>query len=352
MVMVAACAVLVGISYLMLDILSGMVVAPKTPVREVEAAGEFFLSTAGGEVVAMEMSADGDMLALLEEPPGGGKARLRVFDLTREKSAVFEEEISGRDLAWLGYSRLLVYEDGGNICLLDAVTLERRELTSGPERDYRPLPSPDGRYVLWTRLERGGEQGGTAQMWVMEPEGGEATPLANKAELAAWDPAGGRVVSVGKGYGAPEGGGAEYYLQVATVGRQGWEYLAPCEGEPRFLWWPSPQEALYVAPWRPSDQSATRAVWFGVSGMGETRKAASSESLGEDPSRYRFYPARRGERVAYIGDKGLEYLDHHAGRIYRYPRLSAACPLAWDEAGGWIYYCGEGGIYRVAQRGG
>ncbi len=56
--------------------------------------------------------------------------------------------------------------------------------------------------------------------------------------------------------------------------------------------------------------------------------------------------------MAYGGDKGLEDLDSRDGRIYRYARLSASGPIAWDEAGGWIYYSAEGGIYRVALRGG
>ncbi|MBC7231069.1 MAG: PD40 domain-containing protein [Actinobacteria bacterium] len=351
-VMVAACAVLVGISYLMLDILSGMVVAPKTPVREVESAGELVLPTAGGEVLDLEVCGDGRLLAVLESPTGSATSLLRVFDLSRVGEAVLERETGARGVAWVGDSRRLVYEDGGDIRLLDAETGEEVRLTSGPEVDYDPLPSPDGRFILWTRSKGEGRPGSAAQMWVMDSESGEAEMLAPRAELAAWDPAGGRVASRGRGYLAEGSGGSEYYLQVATRGRQGWEYLASCKEEPLFLWWPRLDKTLYVAAWRPSDQAATRAVWFEVGDTGEEKKAASSESLGDDAARYRFYPSRRMARVAYIGDKGLEYLDYDAGRIYRFTRVSAACPLAWDEAGNGILYCGEGGICRVALPGG
>lgn len=349
--MVAACVVLVGISYLMLDILSGMVVVPRTPVREVESPGELVLPAAGKEIVAMDVSSDGEMIALLEEPPEGGMARLSVSTASGGGGALYEREVSGSSLAWLYGSRRLVFEDAGDIRLLDAGSMQTMDLTTGPEIDYDPLPSPDGRHILWTRSERGAQAGSAVELWVMDSGGGDPRMLAPKAELAAWDPSGGKVISRCKGYGTADGGGTEYYLQVAEPGREGWEYLAQCEGEPRFLWWPVLGEMLYLAPWRSSDQARTRAVWFKVGEAGESEKAATSESLGDDPSFYRFYPSRRGARVAYVGEKGLEYLDYEQRRIYRFTRLSASCPLAWDEAGGWLFYCGEGGVYRVAFRG-
>ncbi|NPV60535.1 MAG: hypothetical protein HPY75_12865 [Actinobacteria bacterium] len=350
--MMAACVVLVGISYLMLDILSGMVVVPRTPVREVESPGELVLPATGMEIVAMDVSSDGEMIALLERPAQGGISRLSVLTVSGGGGAFYEREVSGRSLAWLYGSRRLVYEDGGDIHLLDAESTQTMELTKGPEIDYDPLPSPDGRHILWTMSEKGAQAGGAAEIWVMDSGGGDPRMLAPLAELAAWDPSGGKVISRGKGYGTGDDRGSEYYLQVAEPGKEGWEYLAPCEGEPRFLWWPALGETLYVAPWRSSDQARTRAVWFKVGETGEAEKAATSESLGDDSSRYRFYPSRRGARVAYVGERGLEYLDYEQKRIYRFTRVSASSPLAWDEAGGWLFYCGEGGVYRVAFRGG
>ncbi len=71
-VMVAACIVLVGISYLMLDVLSGMVITPKTPVEEVAREGELAVPLEGAEMLSMQVSVDGRFLAYIATRQSGG----------------------------------------------------------------------------------------------------------------------------------------------------------------------------------------------------------------------------------------------------------------------------------------
>jgi hypothetical protein len=349
-VIVASCIVLVGISYLMLDILSGMIVTPKTSVREVASRGDLLIPLEDVEILSMQVSADGRFLACVERPVSGGNAVLRVIEVGEGNRTVFEQEIDGMRLAWMGDAPHVVYEDGGDIYLLDVEAGERENLTASPEYDSDPIPSPDGRYIVWTVSSEAADSG-SSDFWLMETDSGEKDFLAEAQVLAVWDSSGGRLMSRHDTAISGEGGNYRYFLQTAVPGRPGWENYADCEGDVRFIWWPSRDTVLYVGPLLVKEQHDVKGVWSRAEQPDRIKKVASTEGLGEDTSFYSFYPSRGDERLAYVGELGLEYLDYEERVIYRYTALKAMTPLAWNEAAGEIYYIGFEGIYHVEAAG-
>ncbi len=345
-VMVVSCVVLVGISYLMLNILSGMVTTPRTPVKEVAAEGALLLPLHDTAVRSMQVSADGRFLAYIAGPQPEGQASLRVVELDGDGGTVFSGEVDGARLAWMGDTHFLVYEDRGDIHRLDVEQRASENLTASPEYDNDPIPSPDGKSILWT-ISPQGPASGERDFWVTDAEGGGKAFLAEAQALAAWDPAGGKIVSRHDKALSPAAGSYRYFLQTAVPGREGWENYVECEGEVRFVWWPAQNTVLYVTPEVAKGQGTFKGVWVKAEPPDRLKNMASSDGLGYGASYYSFFPARTGERLAYVGEKGLEYLDYGERAVYRYPGLQARTPLAWDEAAGELYYIGPEGIYRI-----
>lgn len=343
--MVASCAILVGISYFMLDILSGMVVTPKTQVKEVTAEGTLSVPLEDTEVRSMQVSGDGRLLAYIGGQPKGS-AVLRVVELGGGLRTAFSGEVDGAKLAWLGDTPYLVYEDGGDIQLLDVAQGASENLTASPAYDGNPIPSPDGRYILWTISQQGASE--SPDFWVMDADGSGKTLLAEAQALAVWDPAGGKVISRHDTALSAADDDYRYFLQIAVPGREGWEYYVECDGEVRFIWWPAQDTVLYLAPIPIKGQDMVKGIWYRAEPPDVLKKVASTDGLGYDEAYYRFYPAREEERLAYVGEKGLEYMDYEERIIYRYPDLGAEAPLAWDEVANELYYTGPEGIYRVA----
>jgi hypothetical protein len=349
-VMVASCIVLVGISYLMLDILSGMVVTPKTRVKEMASEGVLFVPIEGGEILSMQVSGNGRLLAYIEMPVSGGSAVLRVAELDSDGRTIFEQEIGGKRLAWLGDTSDLVFEDGGDIHLLEAEAGEQENLTASPAYDSDPIPSPDGRYILWT-VSPPAAAGEPSDFWLMQADGADKAFLAEAQALAVWDSSGGRVMSRHKTSISAGEGLYRYFLKTAVPGGQGWEHYADCDGEVSFIWWPSRDTVLYVGPLLVKEQDMVKGVWSRVEQPDRIKKVASTDGLGYSAAYYSFYPSRRDGRLVYVGEKGLEYLDYEERVIYRYPQLEARIPLAWNEVANEIYYVGPEGIYRVGAGG-
>jgi WD40 repeat protein len=346
--MLAVCGVLVGVSYLMLYILSGLIVAPKTPVQEIAGRGELVLSIEDDSVPSMQVSAGGRYIAfttLADE----SQATLRVVDLTQDLEETQSLKISGQKLAWLGSSDLLVYGDQGDIHLMEVTRGTTSNLTASAAYDRDPEPSPDGRYILWTVYSEG-EEPQEPELRVMNSDGSNPLTLAPLADLATWDPAGGRVISRAN-TAIPYGGEAySQVLQSAVPGGSGWNYFTECDGEARYIWWPAQDELLYVSPQSTKGRDIVKGVWFQVRDPDALSKVASTDALSYEERYYHFYPSRTGKRLAYVGEKGLEYLDYEEKIIYRYTDITGiepGTPLAWNEAAARIYYLGPGGIYGV-----
>jgi hypothetical protein len=350
-VMVASCVVLIGVSYLMLNILSGIVITPKTPIKEYADTGELILPLHDGAgVSSMQVSMDGRFLAYIEhkgERPGGS---LKVVELTGGLSELISLDIVGENLAWLGSGSSLVYENSGDVYVLDVVEGEPVNLTASTEDDRGPIPSPDGRYILWTRSSS--NQGDLEPgLWVMEADGGNQVSLADYQSLPTWDPAGGKVMSRRDTAFNASGDSYRHSLQLAVPGGMGWEFYAECDGEVRFIWWPTQDAVLYVSPATVKGEDTVRGVWVKAERPNKLKKVASTSGLSFDEAYYHFFPSREGERLAYVGELGLEYLDYEERIIYRYPYLEAQTPLAWNEAAEELLYMGPEGIYRVSLKG-
>lgn len=158
--MVAGCGILVGISYLMLDVLSNMVVVPQTPIQELDNQGEMMVSLPQANLFSMQVSVDGQFLAFIQDNGQGASGTLKVLYLKQDMGQLVSQSIQGQQLAWLGTSDDLVYEDHGDIFRLNLPNATSRNLTASDEYDSKPLPSPDGKSVMWTRRPLGGGGGG------------------------------------------------------------------------------------------------------------------------------------------------------------------------------------------------
>lgn len=345
-VMVASCIVLVGISYIILDILSGIVIVPKTDVEEVFGEGELLIPLVEAEIRSLQVSGDGSYLAFIAERSSDRSATLRVFELEGGPREVHMQDIEGSELAWLGYSQSLVFEDRGDIYRLDLTQGTSDNLTASSAYDSDPLPSPDGRYILWT-VDAEDPEGEGPGFWVMADDGSGKAFLAEKQDLAVWDPAGGMVISLRDDAGTGGEAANSCQLQTAAVGGAGWEDYALCDSEVRYIWWPAQDTVLCVGPESVKGEDVIKGVWIRVRRPEKIRKVASTEGLGQEEIYYVFYPSRTDQRVAYVGRKGLECFDYDARLIRRYPDLGARPPLAWNEIQGEVFFWGPEGIYSV-----
>ncbi len=340
--MLASCVILVGLSWYLLNLLSGMVRFPNTPVEVSGEVGELLIPLEE-EAISMQASLDGRYLAVVTRYEEKGNI-LQVLDL-ESGEAVWKKEIDGQRASWLGSQRILIFEDGGDIFSLDVEGNELwpANLTRSGDRDIDPLPSPDGEHILWTRLP---SVGGEAEFWVMEADGEGLRSVGNRKDLATWSPDGKSLISVERRYSSGGEGEGGTYLQRTGLDGEGWRHYADCSRWVGFLWWPEQEEVLYVAPYRVGEE--TRAVWFRVNPGGKDEKEASTEGLARDTSLYLFYPERRGSRLAYWGERGLEIYDRRKGIIKRYPELErTGLPLAWREERDEILWQGPGGVYRL-----
>jgi hypothetical protein len=345
--MVAACGILVGISYLMLDVLSNVVKVPQTPVEAVESQGEMVIPLGEGGLSAMQVSADGRYLAYIENTTQGQMGDLVVVEISSEARRVFSQGIQGRQLAWLGITQTLVYEDQGDIFRLEVPKGSPVNLTASPDNDSDPLPSPDGSKIIWMKQAAGVSQP-EGNFWLMDADGGNKKQLAGHADLPVWDPLGATILSLGNIMMSAAGGSDTYFLQTIEESGSSWDYYAECDRKPLYLWWPEKDALYYVAPYPSGGNTGAKGVWFKVEDPNSVKRVASTVGLSADESYYQFFPSRKSELLAYVGEKGLEYIDMGAKLLYRYNQVDARVPLAWDEAAGYLYYCGEDGIYRVS----
>ena len=346
--MLAAAGILVGISYIMLDILSGMVVTPKTPVRENSAPGELIIPVDGGEVASMQVSANGSYLAYVESGAGPGQTTLKVARIGEDNPVVFNQDIRGSSLAWLGSSGYLVYEDGGDIYRLDMEDGTQLNLTDAEGYDDNPIPNTDGDYILWTKSPRQAGAG-DAEFWIMRSDGSEQESLAPVADLPAWAPEGIELLSRRDKTTTTEDRADMHYIQRSRLDRSGWDFYTEGEGAVMYIWWPGKEDIYYVSQLSSEEQDKAKGILFkiDVEDPFEQKKVASTEGLGDDDQYYVFYPSRSGERLAYVGEKGLEVLDMEERVITRFTAMDASVPLAWNEAINDILYVGPGGIYKV-----
>lgn len=347
--LLASCGILVGISYLMLNILTGIVVAPRTPVSESAETGEQVVPLAGETVSSMGVSRDGYYLAYIVEGEGEAAA-LHVAEISSGYSAVVDLRIEGTEAAWLGGTNSLVYEDSGDIHLLDVMDGVTANLTASEAMDGGPLPSPDGSLILWTRTEKE-PTGSEPEYWLMNPDGSDQQLLAPEDSVVAWNPDSTQLISRGRVVISSLDRDYRDSLQRTEPGEGGWRFLTGCDGEVEYIWWPQQLEILYVSIPLPGEGEDSRETVFTVEldAPSSQSKLATIEARDPRDEGKAYYPSRTGRWLAYVADEGLECLDVEERKILRFPEISPTPPLTWREAEGAkeIYYRGPDGIYKV-----
>lgn len=109
-----AAAILVTISYLALKILSGVVVTPPTPLRELSGEPREAWRLPGEKVMQLQVAPEGDRAALLSRNEADGETSLRVYSLGENPQLLLTRPVQGYRLEWLyGSPSALVYEDAG-----------------------------------------------------------------------------------------------------------------------------------------------------------------------------------------------------------------------------------------------
>ncbi len=351
--MLVAAAVLVSISYLALRILSEVVVTPPTPVRELADEPREMLKLPGEDVIQLRTSPDGRWLAVLTFPQSGGASLLRVYGLEdlkktsgdREAAPAprYERAVKGYGAGWTAgtpsANQGLVYEDAGDIFRLDLLPdpdnrfLDPVNLTAAsPDLESDPLPSPDGRYILFKRA--GPEEGERPAYWYMRSDGSEPRRVGLLPEAPSWSPDAARLATYQKATRSEASRPNEYFLELVELPAGAVDPFAVSNGETRFVDWLDDSTLVYVAMYITADLSEAKAVVYrsGTEHAAEKKGLGTLKSLRDPDADYVFYLSPDRERLAYLGDKGLECFDIAAERVYRETLVPSFSALDWLPA--------------------
>jgi hypothetical protein len=350
--MLVVAVVLVSISYLALKILSEVVVTPPTPVRELADQPRELLRLPGEEVIQLQVSPDGHWLAVITFRQPTGESFLRVYGLEVLKTPGgmdptpalrYERAIKGYRLGWLNVPVVptdasLVYEDAGDIFRLDLrsnfnpddIFPEPVNLTAGsPDLESDPLPSPDGRYILFKRAQL--EEGGRLAYWYMRSDGSDPRRVGPLPESPSWSPDATRLATYQEATRSETSRPNEYFLELVELSSGTGDPFAASNGETRYVNWLDDSTLVYVAMYITADLSEVRAVVYrtGTERGADEKGLGTLKSLRDPDAAYSFYLSRDRERLAYLGDKGLEYFDVAEERVYRETLVPYFSTLDW-----------------------
>ena len=135
-----------------------------------------------------------------------------------------------------GPNGLILYSANGDIAAFDPDTGETRVVVGGPEQDDRPIVSPDGRSMLFSRAT-----GSRVALWVAAVDGSDAREMPDTGAVDGsidWSPSGDRIVV------APHDSGVPRVVDVASGSATELTFAA---GISSAMWRPGHNELLVTA---------------------------------------------------------------------------------------------------------
>jgi Tol biopolymer transport system component len=168
-----------------------------------------------------------------------GSGRRRLTGLYSAKRGDWSPD--GRRLVFDGrfYQTLFDFDIG----VMNADGTGVRRITRGPERDIMAAWSPDGRWIVFTRLKT---EGGIPDLWLVRPNGRGAHLVVRKAGSPAWSPDGSRIAFDAAGgiwTVRPDGSGRRK-LVSGNVGEAAWSSAG---SRLAFTSWQHGASEIYVA---------------------------------------------------------------------------------------------------------
>jgi hypothetical protein len=348
-------AILVSVSYLALRILSEVVVTPPTPLRELADQPQEMLRLPGEGVVQLQISPNGQYLAVITFREDTGESSLRVYALEPLKIAggmntasalLYERAVKGYRMGWLNFTisfgePSLVYEDAGDIFRLDFSSslgpdlrgLEPVNLTAGsPDLESDPLPSPDGRFILFRRAQM--EEGGRLAYWYMRPDGSEPRKMGPLPATPSWSPDATRLATYQEATRSETARPNEYFLELVELPSGAGDPFAASNGETRYVNWLDDSTLVYVAMYITPDLTEVKGVVYsiGAEAGADEKGLATLKSLNDPDQPYAFYLSRDRGRLAYQGNKGLEFFDIEEEKVYRETQVPSFSALDWVPA--------------------
>lgn len=348
--MLLSAVILVSISFMAIKLLSGVVVTPPTPLRELSNQPVESWSLPGETVTQLQVSPEGDRVALLSTNETTGEKLLRIYSLASQHELLLTRTVKGYRLGWLpvaGGPSSLVFEDAGGIWRLDGVDREPVVLAAGiPDFNSDPLPSPDGSWILWKKAVA--EEGGRVSMWIMKPDGSLQHKISDIRDYMAWSPDSTALATYQQATHSTSSPNDYYIEKISLTGESG-GLLAQSKGEVRYIDWLDPQAMLYVSMYIAADGSKVDGVVYKVI-LGEkvSQKALGTlKSLNDPKQAYVFYLSKERERLAYLGVNGLEFYDIAGQKVYRETLVPSFTALDWLPGGEGLIYARSGIIYTM-----
>ncbi len=345
-VLVAA-LILISVSYMAMKILTTVVVTPPTPTRELVDQPREILRLSGENTIQLQVSPAGDRLALIASNETSSGSSLRIYSLGGTPELLMSRDIRGYRLGWLpGNSAALVYEDAGDIWRLDAPDGEPVNLTAGSsDLDTDPLPSPDGRYILWKRTQI--EEQGRVGLWYMRSDGSDPRKIGVSREVVNWDPDSTSLATFQRATNSTITRPNQYYLERISLEQESSDFFSTSSGETRYIDWLDEATLVYVAMYIASDMSVAKGVVYRISlepGVGETG-IGTLKSINDPDRSYFFFMSRERSRLAYQGDAGLEFFDLEKERVCRETLAPSFTALDWMPGGDELVYARGDIIY-------
>ncbi len=347
---VLGAVVMLFIGYMALKMLSTVVVTPLTQTKELNDRPQEIISLPNESVLRLQVSPSGDFLACVSRSGVDYRTSLRVIKLGEGPEILVVREIKGENLAWLkGEGEYLLFEDMGDIYKMSINDHAVVNLTpDSAELDSDPLPSPDGKYIVWNRTP-GQTKSEKTTLWWMRSDGSEKREIGASCINPDWNPDCRYLASYVQAGFSKTNRPNRYYLEIVDLATGRYDLFAESQGETRFVAWLDSNRVVYVAMYITADLSEVKGLVYATA----TENGAETETLGtlnslEDPDRpYLIRISREEERLAYLGSNGLEIFDIEERMIYRVTRVKDLSTLDWFPGGNRLIFADDEKVFSL-----